>query len=329
MKRKALVTKSTTVATIQQQLIEEFGKFPLHHLNAKWQYQQFLMKKKTLHKQELLAILDFSENYRCVSQDEAQSAHWNYLQTTIHPIVFYYNCNQCTDCKKIVTEAVICVSDDLTHDSSSVEVFTQHAIEHMKTRGDFTKLTQFTDGCSAQYKSRKPFLGIQQSVENIGMPIERNFFGSRHGKNPSDGESAVVKSGATRAVKCRRSIIQTPKDFYEFGRVNMTLNELHYKRKFLFVSTMTIQKVREEEQLVNQSLKPLPGTRSLHVVKAHKGGLLTRNLSCFCTGCENEDGHGSCKNNDYVQEWQSTDMKRPQARSLPKRKKVSMYKLCK
>ena len=31
--------------------------------------------------------------------------------------------------------------------------------------------------------------------------MERHFFGSRHGKGPSDGENAVVKSHATRAVK--------------------------------------------------------------------------------------------------------------------------------
>ena len=262
---------------------------------------------------ELMAVLDFSENYRCASQDEAQSAYWNYQQVTIHPMVFTYNCS-CQ--KELITESVIIVSNDLNHDAAAVQAFTKSALEHISTRGDFNRLIEFTDGCGSQYKSKQPFLDIQNSVAKQGIHIERHFFGSRHGKNPSDGEAAVIKSAATRAVKCRQRLIQNPMDFFNFGCAKLSLDGecVHYKRKFIYVDTETIQKERKNQK---QDIKTLVGTRDLHVVKPFVGGgLLTRKLSCFCESCEGADG--MCVNKEYTQDWEHHDM-------MPKTSKVIMF----
>ena len=85
---------------------------------AKWQYNQFNYKKKNPQDGEVVCVLDFSENYRCSLQDEAQSAHWHYTQVTLHPIVSYYKCTNCNN--SIVTESCVMISDDLTHDSVAV-----------------------------------------------------------------------------------------------------------------------------------------------------------------------------------------------------------------
>lgn len=44
------------------------------------------------------------------------------------------------------------------------------------------------------------FADISCALSDFGCTFERNFFGSHHGKGPSDGESAVINSGASRAV---------------------------------------------------------------------------------------------------------------------------------
>ena len=130
---------------------------------------------------ELLGVLDFAENYHCTSQDE--------VQVTIHPIVFSYSCS----CGMIVTESRIIVSDDLSHDTAAVQTFTKAALQHMKSRGSFTRFIQFSDGCSAQYKSKQPFAYIQESSVHFGMPIERHFLEADMGKNPQMGRQPSLR----------------------------------------------------------------------------------------------------------------------------------------
>ncbi|VDI80010.1 Hypothetical predicted protein [Mytilus galloprovincialis] len=64
---------------------------------------------------------DFAENYRTFYQDEIQAAHWQYQQITVHPIVAYLKCpeEQCRD-TSLVTESIVCITDDLTHIASAV-----------------------------------------------------------------------------------------------------------------------------------------------------------------------------------------------------------------
>ena len=56
---------------------------------------------------QLLQVLDFSQNYLNVYQDEAQGAHWDHTQTVIHPIVNYYIGPD----GNLVTEEHIMISD--------------------------------------------------------------------------------------------------------------------------------------------------------------------------------------------------------------------------
>ena len=50
---------------------------------------------------------------------------------------------------------------------------------------------------------------------DYNFPTCHNFYGSRHGKGTSDGESTVVKSKASSAVKCGTAVIADAK-LYEF-----------------------------------------------------------------------------------------------------------------
>ena len=246
LKKKVLTKKFYTVREVVEKE-EDLKTFPLHDFHARWQYKMFNYKKKNINEREVVAVLDFAENYRCSLKDEAQSAYWNYNQATIHPIVCYYLCPKCCG---HVTESIIIISDDLNHDSAAVNVFTKAAYEYLQTKLEIIFFLQFTDGCSAQYKSKAPFRDIQLSEQIIGVPIERAYFGSRHGKNPSDGESAVVKNAVTRAVKNRQTIIQTARDLYSYGETFLEKGQdddakcRHFKRKFIFIDEERIKDMR-------------------------------------------------------------------------------------
>ena len=76
------------------------------------------------------------------------------------------------------------------HDHHAVDNFTTTALTHLRQQHGLTvsHVIQWTDGCAAQYKSRGPFADITHSMEDLDATLERNFYGSRHGKGASDGE---------------------------------------------------------------------------------------------------------------------------------------------
>ncbi|KAH3826242.1 hypothetical protein DPMN_128138 [Dreissena polymorpha] len=72
--------------------------------------------------------MDFAENKFCVAQQEVQSTHLSHNQVTIHPTVAYYRCTE-EDCEDIVTEGLIFIYDDKTHDAAAVHEFVMLTIK--------------------------------------------------------------------------------------------------------------------------------------------------------------------------------------------------------
>lgn len=72
---------------------EKLNKFVYHDFIKNQQANFLKMRKETLAEGEILAILDFAENYSFVLQNEVQAFHWNNSQCTIHPFVVYFKEN--------------------------------------------------------------------------------------------------------------------------------------------------------------------------------------------------------------------------------------------
>ena len=231
-------THEKTANLVVEDLANELEKLSDHLFVAAWQQDQFSKLWKTVPPKWVILNMDFSENYSCVDQSEVQSAHWGHNMVTIHPTVAFYRCPE-EDCEDIIQEALIFVSNDMVHDSNAVAKFVAVANEHLKQVRGLTiqKEIQMTDGCAAQYKSKTPFTDISFSMEDHGFTVERHYYGSRHGKGPSDGAGAVVKSGARRAVMGMNCIINDAEDLYRFGKEKLETTEkkdghFHHKRSF-------------------------------------------------------------------------------------------------
>ena len=151
--KKLLVAHSTTVQQLVDVLISSTEQFAAHIFEANWQYKQFTALKDNLPEGVVLCVLDFAENYTARAQDEVQSAHWAQTQITIHLVVCYDG--------NIVHEMVF-VSDDIKHRAHFVEKCVSDAVSLLRDAYNvqFTKMVQFTDGCSSQYKSKVPFMDI-------------------------------------------------------------------------------------------------------------------------------------------------------------------------
>lgn len=169
-------------------------------------------------------VLDFAENYTCNLQDEVQACHWYHEQATVHPIVTCYRCPKCASAT--TTESIVFITDEKKHDHHAVLCFLDIANQHLQsTRNlDIQYQVQFTDGCPSQYKSKGPFYDISMAKQNYGFHVERAFFGSRHGKVPSDGESDVVKSCASAAVTAGRAVITTALEMFHFCEENLAID---------------------------------------------------------------------------------------------------------
>ena len=65
---------------------------------------------------------------------------------------------------------------------------------------DVKIMQEWTDGCSAQYKSRHCMGDVAQSSSDFGYMTIRNFFETSHAKGPQDGAGANQKHKADMAV---------------------------------------------------------------------------------------------------------------------------------
>ena len=135
---------------------------------------------------------------------ELAMRHWNKEKkrrlATVDPTVAYYRC-PVEGCDNTVMEHPIFLSEDLTHDAAAVHEFVKIANNHLiEVRGlKIEKEIQMTDSCAVQYKYRIPFTDISFCQTGFDFSVGLHFYGSHHGKGPSDGAGAAMKNSGRRA----------------------------------------------------------------------------------------------------------------------------------
>jgi hypothetical protein len=176
--------------------------------------------------------VDFAENYKAERQTEAQTGYYSRNSVTIRPVVCIYKKEG-----QVFRDSLIFVSDDLKHDAAAVSKFVKGTIDHLKTKTSFNKLQVFSDGCSSQYKSKRPVQSIARKFDSPEITVDWNYFGSRHGKGPSDGETGVIKSKAFRLVKSSRYVIDDAQDFFQAISKEASVLTGFSRRHVFFISS--------------------------------------------------------------------------------------------
>lgn len=124
-----------------------------HAFIAKQQSHFLKSLKEKLQPYQFVVILDFSENYKFILQDEVQSFHWNNSQSTIHPFGIYYKEENSAEVQH--TNLVI-ISEVLKHNTTLVHLFQRLLNDFLKTKfGRIEKIFYFSDGAAAHYKNKK------------------------------------------------------------------------------------------------------------------------------------------------------------------------------
>lgn len=98
------------------QFLDEFitlmTSLKAHHFIAKNQSSHLNNLKNSLAEDTIIVILDFSENYSVVIQDEVQGYHWCNQQATVHPFVCYYK-----ESNELKTHSFVIISENLQHNT--------------------------------------------------------------------------------------------------------------------------------------------------------------------------------------------------------------------
>ena len=162
-------------------------------------------------------------------------------------------------------------------------------------------MDEWTDGCSAQYKSRHCMGDTSYSVADFSFPTIRNYFETSHAKGPQDGAGANVKFKADMAVIRRQKIIQNAVDLYEFAQEQLQVPSERASlscRIFLYVA-------QHERERPRRYFKEVRGNCAIHSILAdgRSRHLKTRETSCYCDHCIAGD-FDNCDNPLYVKGWE-------------------------
>ena len=303
--RKECITKSGTKEDLLVEMVNSDIKRPsqgftfLQHLHtANWQTGKYEHLKKQLPEGWILQVMDFAKNREVTYQDEIKSVYYTQNQITMHPIVTFFNFPD-----GVVRESSIIISEDNTHDFHAVNHYQEVVNQHLmaKIKDPIERRVIFSDGCAAQYKSKGPFADIALEPNFI----DRNFFGSDHGKSDCDAEIGVINKSLDMAILGRRVIINNATDMFDFCQEKLIKDEPLSKRNFFLVKNGEIQRQRPQTDV-----KPLKNSRKCHqILNTNSMTLKTRNLSCFCR----EDN--LCVNATYVDRYKNQMLvsKKPQA----------------
>lgn len=280
VKRVKPVSVSYTKAEAAKELKMQLRTYGKHHFVGRWQQRSYKEAVENIKDGQVIAVVDFAENYTAQRQHEAQSAYYSRNLITIHPVVCIYKVDDV-----VVRDSVIFISDDLKHDAAAVSKFVKGTIEHLTmSKTDLTELCIFSDGCSSQYKSKRPIQNIARRFDNPWINVVWNYFGSHHGKGPSDGETGVVKSKAARLVRSGQYVIDDAKDLFKALSEEAAILDGPSKRHIYFMPKEEIGK--ERELMEEREVAAVKGVRGWHQVFTH--GIKTikvRPVSCYCLGC--------------------------------------------
>lgn len=229
---------------------------PLSYV-SKQQSTFLAYSKENLIAGEFLVILDFSENYSFVVQNEVQGWYWNNSQCTIHPFVIYYKDNN----NVLQHTSLIIISECLKHNFSAVRLFQQKLMTFLNTKFNaINKILFFSDGAGSQYKNKYNFYHLCQFQNLYGCSVEWHFFATSHGKGPCDGIGGTLKRLAAKASLQRTfdNQILTANQLYEWAISGQSAMNYEY---------CTIPDYDESDKYVKQhfkNVKVISGTQKFH-----------------------------------------------------------------
>lgn len=275
--RTQQVSVTVTLGEYFNHLIKSLEKLLPHSFITKSQSNYLKQSKLSLKPEEAIILIDFSENYSYVIQDEVQGYHWTRDSCSLHPVVVY-TCNK----EGNLTVSSLCVvSDDLEHDVAFVYETQRIVVEFLKEKfPNVESVHYFSDGCAGQYKNCKNFFNLCHHQKDFNLKGCWSFFATSHGKSPCDGIGGTVKRLLTRESLQvgPANAIMTVAKVMEFCQSRIE------KISFFLLRKEHLSVCRQNLEVRFSQAKTVPGTRSFHCfVPISECEIATKRISSDCT----------------------------------------------
>ncbi|CAG2229308.1 unnamed protein product [Mytilus edulis] len=204
-----LVSKKTKPGEMFNHFKSLLENFPAHQNRANWQSEQYRNIVQNLPNNHAICIHDYSENYRCSERTEIQSAYFQRAEVSIHVTILNRHAifevdgiDSTLDSPVIVSEQFFVINPNSDHDRHYTRYVQTLISKYLKSISAEIKIMhEFTDGCSAQYKSQNCMGDVCTHRSDLGYDVLiRNYFETSHGKGPHDAAGGFLKNQADYAV---------------------------------------------------------------------------------------------------------------------------------
>ena len=309
--RVDLVEMKSTVHDLMGRYIDLVWSLRHHHFLSNWQLHQYRRFRIELQVGTILQVVDFSQNYLHIYQDEPTGSHWDHNQTTMFPCVNEFRCPD-RSCPKLITLEQMFFSPSKDHTHFAVESFVAKGIEELKELGvEIKDIHRWSDNCGKQFKSKGPFKRCALSK----IPITLSFYGERHGKSLADGSGGRTKLAIQRARDGRSKVFQNAADLLNFCREELQSPQSdfdklrdgmcgsHFSKSHFLRSFHLIEK---HDFSLDVPKTGVQGTTRFHSVRStgDSNTIETRDISCTCRKCYYGIGP-ACPNLEYTSDWVS------------------------
>ena len=303
--RRSLQSKSGSVSECLNHLVNtvinpgQGFTFVEHYFRQKYQYQMYLDCLHCLQCAKCVFIQDFSRNKTLIHQNEIKASYWAQGQVSIHPTVIYLKTHGNEKAKRIV---ITHLSDIQTHSAHLVFYMTKDCINVLSKlfpEVQLKKVYVWSDGCASQYKGKTSFFYL----DKFEVIIERNFFGSEHGKGESDAETGIISREYLTAIRSGETVILNASDLYEYldQKNEKKVNDKTFSKIYRLVRDEDMKEINQNFEGVKVDTLKGKCTRILHQIRPSekRGVLLSRNYSCFCNSCLSSDFE-NCENSQFT-----------------------------
>lgn len=254
------ITAKTKIECNSVDIVKELNlrtsEYLRHVYDTSHQHTFFEKLRNTLCNDEVMIVIDFSENYSCKYSAEIQSVHFgaSRKQISLHTGAFFY-LNK--DSKKIQCVSFCTVSECLRHDASSVWAHLQPILKLVKQYVPTVTALHFqSDGPSTQYKNKTNFFLFSYYCNLFQLHhASWNFSTSGHGKSVADGTGGTVKGLCDRAVAQGKDITSAQ------DMINLVSNSVDSKINIFLVTEIQMTEI---DKLIINNLKPAPNSTKIH-----------------------------------------------------------------
>lgn len=235
--------------------VERCVNYKQHIFVKASQSSLFFDSRATSNDQNIVMQIDFAENFKCIAQNEVQSAYYNQHTIAIFTVVIWAGRQ---------TFSKVYVTDDTSHSKYCVLVFLNEIISCMKMQlPDLKSIKIFSDGCAAQFKNRWILSLMSTGQYLFDVNLSWNFFASGHGKGAVDGIGGTVKRAVHQRIMSGNVRVYSAAEFSSC--VNNSVNGITSYH-------VTVEEIENLERYLAplwKNVKAIPGLTKYFSYKHH------------------------------------------------------------